>query len=78
MNAPNYFLSILFFLFAIFFAVVSIQELFEPKASSKYRDLTAPQIVIVKLSCSVGGLAFAGFFAYGGVYFWREAGKKTE
>jgi hypothetical protein len=78
MNALEYFLSALFFSFALFFAVVSVQELFERKTSPKYRDLTGSEIVIVKLSCSFAGLAFAGFFAYGGVYFWKQAGKKPK
>ena len=78
MNSFDYFLAIVFFAFSMIFTVVSIHELCKPMASSKYRNLSSGQIVIVKTSSCLLGLSLAAFSAFGGVYFVREARRKKQ
>lgn len=76
MSPFDHSMAIVLFAFSVFLVVASIQELFEPKSSPKYRNLSGPEIVLVKAESSMIGLGLAAFCAVAGVQFPRQTRKR--
>lgn len=74
-NPVEYGLVIAFVCFALFFACVSVKEVFEPNDSSKYHDLRTHEIIVVKAASCLAGLGLAFVCGWLATNQYRETRK---